>query len=247
MAADTEDYPALPPPYAEALREAVAYLRERFTPSAIIASGTIVRGDPGPSSDLDLYVIIERPERQRLQRFFHGVPAEIFVNSLNWIERYFVAEIEAGRPVTAHMLATGVAVYDPSGTGAALIARATGLLAEGPRPSEATLVSVRYYAATSLEDGFDILESGPELARAFLYRAVEGALRYRFLSAGQWQPRFKELLRALDQLDPKLAELTRRFYRASVLDEQATLAREIVARTVGETGFFPWESAVEPE
>ncbi|HET7038158.1 MAG TPA: hypothetical protein VFI42_20965, partial [Thermomicrobiaceae bacterium] len=225
MADADSGLPALPPPYAEALRQAVAYLRTRFAPSAIIASGTIVRGNPGPSSDLDLYVVIDRPQRQRLQRFFHGVPAEIFVNSPAWIERYFAAEGEAGRPVTAHMLATGAAVYDPAGAGAALIARAAGLLAQGPSPSEATLIQARYYAATSLEDGLDIVASELELARAFLYRAVDGALRYRFLAARRWHPRPKELLRALEALDPPLAELARRFYRATALDEQAGLAR----------------------
>ncbi len=47
--------------------------RRRYDPLGIVASGTIVRGSPGPSSDLDLYVIHAAPWRQRVQRRFNGV------------------------------------------------------------------------------------------------------------------------------------------------------------------------------
>jgi hypothetical protein len=239
--------PPLEEPYATALREALDYLLTRFDPAGIIASGTIVRGNPGPSSDLDLYVIVARPERQRLQRFFHGVPAEIFVNSLPWIERYFVQERAAGRPVTAHMLASGVVLHDRQGVASALRRRAAEDLAVPPQATPAQLVQWRYLVATLFEDACDLAQDEPEMARAFLFQVVAEALRYRFLEAGVWHPRAKALLHALDELDPLLTELARRFYRACTLDEQLGLAREIVTRTSGETGFFAWETEPESE
>jgi hypothetical protein len=39
-------FPELPEPYDSALREAVAYVLDRVEPLGIIASGTIVRGNP---------------------------------------------------------------------------------------------------------------------------------------------------------------------------------------------------------
>src|SRR5690349_862702 len=73
-------FPSLPGKYDQALRDAVAFVLERFQPVGIVAAGTIVRGAPDPSSDLDLWVIHLQPVRQRLQKFFQGVPAEIFEN-----------------------------------------------------------------------------------------------------------------------------------------------------------------------
>jgi predicted nucleotidyltransferase len=54
-------FPDLGPPYDDALREAAAYVLERFDPVAILACGTVVGGAPDPGSDLDLYVILARP------------------------------------------------------------------------------------------------------------------------------------------------------------------------------------------
>ena len=53
------------------------------------------------------YVIHAQPQRQRLQRRFHGVPAEIFVNPPHTIRGYFENEHRDGRPCTVHMFVTG--------------------------------------------------------------------------------------------------------------------------------------------
>jgi predicted nucleotidyltransferase len=58
----------------------VSFVLERFKPVGIIAAGTVVRGTPDATSDLDVWVIQMEPVRERLYRFLVGVPAEIFVN-----------------------------------------------------------------------------------------------------------------------------------------------------------------------
>ena len=73
-------WPDLPEKYASALRSAVGFIAENLEPIGIIASGTILRGNPDPASDLDIYVIHRAAKRQRIQKFFAGVPAEIFIN-----------------------------------------------------------------------------------------------------------------------------------------------------------------------
>jgi predicted nucleotidyltransferase len=60
-------FPTLNPPYDRALREAVRLILERYTPISILAAGSILRGCPDTTSDLDLYVIHTAPIRQRLQ------------------------------------------------------------------------------------------------------------------------------------------------------------------------------------
>lgn len=108
-------WPEQPPRYAAALREAVIYIVNRYDPVGIVACGTIIRGAPDEASDLDLYVIHGAPRRQRVQKFFGGVPAEMFVNPPVAIRRYFREQHAAGRPLTAHMLATGWIVLSRDG------------------------------------------------------------------------------------------------------------------------------------
>jgi hypothetical protein len=108
--------PDLAERYDVALREAVAFTLGRFPETvAIAAAGTIVRGSPSASSDLDLYVIHEAAYQQRLQYVFSGVPAEIFVNPEVQVRTYLGREQRHGRPIAAHMLATGFPVLDTTG------------------------------------------------------------------------------------------------------------------------------------
>ncbi len=148
--------------------------------------------------------------------------------------------------MTAHMYATGVAVFDPDGVVRSLQAAAAEALADGPDPSPAFLVAERYAAATWLEDALDVARVDPDTCVMLVDKAVDGAVQYRFWAARRWQPRPKELLLALADLDPELAHLVRRFYRASAVEERVRVAHEMVHRSVGATGFFEWESDREP-
>ena len=85
-------WPGLPENYDQALREAVQFILKRFDVLGIVAAGTIIRGSPDATSDLDIYVIHPAPFRQRVQKFFNGIPTEIFVNPPAMVEKYFIEE-----------------------------------------------------------------------------------------------------------------------------------------------------------
>ena len=104
-------WPDLAPRYATALRAVVRFVFENFEPQAVIAAGSIIRGAGDRGSDLDIYVVHASPYKQRLQRWFGDVPAEIFVNPIPAIREYFASEHRDGRPTTAHMIATGFPVF----------------------------------------------------------------------------------------------------------------------------------------
>ena len=54
-------WPDLQEPYDRALRQAVQFILTTITDvRGILVSGTIVRGNPSPSSDLDIYVIRQK-------------------------------------------------------------------------------------------------------------------------------------------------------------------------------------------
>ena len=75
------NWPHLISPFDEALHVAVTDVLAHYDPIAIIAAGSILRGQAGPTSDnIDPYVLHHTPFRQRLQRRYHGVPFERFAN-----------------------------------------------------------------------------------------------------------------------------------------------------------------------
>ena len=129
-------WPKLDDHYAQALRAAVVYVLEHFDVHGIIVSGSIIRGNPNAGSDFDTYVIHAKPERQRIQKRFHGVPAEIFVNPPAAIRSYFQSEQKSGSPCTAHMLTTGFVILDRNPVVQALIHEAEEAMAKRPDLSD---------------------------------------------------------------------------------------------------------------
>jgi hypothetical protein len=232
-------------PYATALREAVAYIHDRYQPVGIVVSGTIVRGNHGPSSDLDVVVIHEATWRQRVQRFFNGVPIEMFVNPEFQIRRVILGEPANGRPVMSHMIGTGEIIHDPAGVMFDLQALARQTLSAGPNFSPESLLAKRYAIATALEDAADIRAVDIDRAQAMLTDTLIEAAKYVFLANRRWLPRSKTLLADLDTLDPELGSDMRRALGPAGIDERIELTESLAQRIIGATGFFEWES--EPQ
>jgi hypothetical protein len=231
--------------YDKALRQVVAYV-EAKCPSLIglIASGTIIRGAPDRSSDLDIYVIQKDSYRQRIQKRFNSVPTEIFVNPPTAIERYLQDECSAGRPITAHMLAMGFVVLNLDETVDILRDKARNLLYNPPNLDREPTMS-RYMIATAFEDATDIAERDECTARMILSQTIDQTIRYVFLKKGKYIPRLKDILKELLRLDPKVGSLATDFYSKSDLKELMHIAEQMMGLVIGSTGFFEWES--EPE
>lgn len=237
-------WPALPQQSDMALRQAVDYILDRFDVDGIVAAGTILRGRPHASSDLDIYVIQPHPFRQRIQRFFHGVPAEIFVNPPQMIRRYFAEEHAAGSPITAHMLATGWVVFARDPVVDQLRSEAMNWMSRPSQPTEARLVWDRYMAATLYEDALDVVDHDSATAVFLLDQAVVRMLHYWFRSRGRFLPRNKELLATLAALDADLGKTARAYFGVPP-EERLALAKAVADHCIGVHGFFEWES--DPE
>jgi len=238
-------FPRLPERYDRALREAVSFVLDRFQPIGIIAAGTIVRGEPDAASDLDLWVIHLAPVRQRLQKFFNGVPAEIFVNPPWVIEKYFAQDQGEGRPISAHMMATGTIVLATDPVVEQLRQHAISLLSSPPTITPEKLTQVRYAAATKLEDALDVVERNPGTASMLLSEAVRQMLHFAFLKAGQFIPRDKDMLHALGDVDSDLPTQVNLFFESADPIARVRLASELADRILQVRGFFEWNS--EPE
>lgn len=238
-------FPRLNEKYEEALRDAVIFILKNYDPVGIIVSGTIIRGNPDPSSDFDIYSIHMKPYRQRVQKFFRGIPAEIFVNPPSAIEGYYKEEASSMRPCTAHMMATGFVVLDRDPVIEELRSKARESLLLKPEISEFSLTTVKYTAATYLEDAMDVAGKDPATTLMFLYNAVTEMLHYTFKKTGKYIPRTKDILNEMEELDAETARLVREFFTTPDYREKIALSNQIADRTIEVRGFFEWES--DPE
>jgi hypothetical protein len=235
-------WPSLPERYEKALQEAVEYILGRFQPVGLVAAGSILRGKPDLTSDLDLYVIHLAPFRQRIQKFFRGVPAEIFVNPPAAVLKYLEDEHRGGRPITAHMLTTGFVMLERGPTLSELRRTAAASLYKPLDSSSETVLYARYLVALRLEDALDVVKDDPATANMLLSQAVVDMLNFIFQRAGRYYPRGKDLLEAATRVDEGLGDLARQFFISTNLQQRVDLAGQIADRTVGARGFFEWES-----
>jgi predicted nucleotidyltransferase len=235
-------WPEVAEPYAGALREAVEFVLSRTQPIGVFACGSILRAEADPGSDWDLYIIHREAYRFRLQKRFRGVPAEIFVNSPDSARNYMREEQGDGRPITAHMLATGFVVLDRDPAIAQLRAEAAEHLRAGPKVSPERLLTQRYLAADCLDNARDVLGRDPACATLILTGAVRAMLECWFPSEGRFIPSPKRMLSEARAHAPELGGLLDRFFAATDAPARLALAEEIADRTIGERTFFEWES-----
>lgn len=237
------NWPPLAAPYDAALRDAVAAVLAAYDPISILAAGSVLRGQGGPTSDIDLYVLHLAPYRQRLQRRYAGIPFEIFINPPQQVRRYFAEEHAAARPVTAHILTTGFVVLDRDPILHALRTEAATWLQTPPAPSEDALLWRRYLIADELDNARDIVATDPACAALILHSAVSRMVEYAFLARGQNLPRQKTLVAALAALDPGAGATVRAFYAADDADARLELATQLAQHLIGAVSFFAWDSA----
>jgi hypothetical protein len=224
-----------------ALRLALESVASVTDPVGIVVSGSIIRGNPGPSSDLDIVVLHDQPWRRRIQRLFNGTPTELFINSQEWIEHYIRDEATRGRPSTAHMLTTGLLVKDREDRMAGLIRTAHEVLARGPGLRPDALLRERYLAACLVEDALDFEGADTADARRILALAVDALVRYAYLQANRHLPRSKERLQLLAGFAPDLARLLSKTLGEAPADAMGTL-RQASELALGVSGFFEWDS-----
>jgi hypothetical protein len=226
-----------------AIDQAIKWIRERFDPIGIIVTGTIIRGNPSLNSDLDIFVIHGEPYRQRIQKFFNGIPCEIFVNHANHIHRYFESDYKNNRPVSAHMLATGTVLLGGDNEEVRQIIQLAKEFSEKPLiPDDHGNTADRYRIATLFEDAADLKEKDPVTCLYFLNRTVIEAIDFLFIEAHRPLPGAKERIRQIQEFRPEAGKLVTGYFNARGLDERYAIAKMLVEMAVGATGFFEWES-----
>jgi hypothetical protein len=235
-------FPTLDEPFATALREGVAYVIERYKPLAIIAAGSILRGEGDIYSDIDMYVLFEGNYRQLVHKRFNGIAFQLFCNPLQRIPRYFKEErtrVEGGNS-TAHMIATGYVILDRDPRIAEIRQQAHEALQQPPHPNPEMLQHFRYQAVDGLENVLDLRESDPDMAMIIMGETLTKMLRYYFLKQGQYIPRHKDYLKIIREDDPELAALLHLLFAAQD-DSRYDILLQIADKTIEVREFFEYE------
>jgi len=228
----------------------VALLRAEFGDDllGVLATGSRIHSTPGPTSDLDVHVVIAQPRRQRRNILLDGLEIEMFINPPFQIHRYMA---DGGNNI--HMFAFGRAIYDPHGLISQLQNKARTLWQAGPPPlEESARWMPRYFAADMLRDLTDL---GEDAAAAGLQiaRIVDQLIETHCRLNRRWPSKPKRRLAELAVWAPEVARLTAATQTAETLSERRAAVQqmaELVLAPIG--GLMPlewrneWEALAEP-
>jgi predicted nucleotidyltransferase len=238
--------------FEKALGEVTRRLQDEFGDRllGLLLAGSYAYGEPMATSDIDLYVVIDEPWRQRRNLVVGGMPVELFINPPQKLSNEIV---EAGS--TTEMFARGRAVYDPRGVIARLQAEAVSV-ADQPRaiPHGDDLERLRYMVTDTTQDAYDLLVAGDAGFEIALFDAMRWVLEAYYRLTGRRMPKLKYVVRDLRGREPALADVVSRIFDTRSPREERwgqldALAREVldpVGGPVVESATTPQRVAPEP-
>jgi hypothetical protein len=217
--------------------------------AGVLATGSHIHGTPGPTSDLDVHVVIDRPQRQRRNILLDGAEIEMFINPVFRVPLYF----QDGHPGTVHMFAFGRAIYDPQGVVAQLQAQASAIWQAGPPAfADRDLWMPRYFAADMLRDLTDL---GDDEAAASLQiaRIVDQLIETHCRLNRRWPGKPKRRLAELAGWSPEAARLARDALMCGQLAERRAAVERLAGHVLAPIGGpmplewrTEWESVSQP-
>jgi predicted nucleotidyltransferase len=230
----------LPMSYDPIIKKLLTKLQEALGQDLIgvLVGGSRIRGDGDKNSDLDVVVVVKRPERKRWNFIVDGLEIETLINPLGQMKRYFVDERSDGRGLMPHLCATGVIVFDPLGTMSSLQSEAQSIWRDGPPPLSAReRWQFRYYVADSMRDLDDVVTEGDEYRAAHLIGILRPKLidmHYRI--AGRWLHQHKRVLRDLETWDQATALLVKQSFGRHDIHEATDKLRELALHVLSPLG-----------
>jgi hypothetical protein len=187
-------------------------------------SGSVLRGEGGPTSDLDVYVLIGGDARRRRTFVSEGVLVEEFRNPEVWIRRYF--ERRDDTPAF-HMLGYGTVVLDRDSAFGAICTEARRLYDQGPRAlTPEQDVWEQYLVWDAWCDVKDLLAAGAHLEAVGLMQwQLARTVTVHHKRKRRWLPKLKRLLESLRTWDAALAAEVEAFWGLGGRDARGLFAR----------------------
>jgi predicted nucleotidyltransferase len=231
----------------------VQRLRSEFNVDllGVLAGGSRLRDEGDAHSDLDIVVVISRPQRRRWNVMMAGVEIEMFVNPLFQMRRYFEDERLSGRGQMPHLCATGRVVFDPEGMMASIQAQARCIWEAGPPPlSERERWEFRYHTADLLRDIEDVRVDDEETAAFLVAVLLEQIIDRHYRISGRWLHKRKRVLNDLGQWDVAASRLARQVCNGGVpISARCTAVRALADHVLAPLGGvmpLEWSTDWEP-
>ncbi|MFN8277481.1 MAG: nucleotidyltransferase domain-containing protein [Chitinophagales bacterium] len=226
-----------------ALDEAKVWIEQNYKPIGIIASGSIIRGNPNAKSDFDIYVIHDEEFRQRIQKYFNKVPCEIFINSIEQTRASFIKEQMENRPVTAHMLATGLVIKGEENNNVKSVLDEAKAYQNKPKDfNEHDLTLFKYGISIWLEDANDIAADDEVTCHYILGKVTDKIIEYWFFKNQRPLPRIKERFNIIKTADGEFYGSICSLFNERNVKEKLKSLNVLVEKELGVKGFFEWQT-----
>lgn len=196
-----------------------------------LVGGSVASRTTTIESDIDIWLVIRQPWRQRMRIFVYSREVDIFV------EPYprMIEEFQNGlRDFCVTMFASGKILYDSDGSMQQLVDTARDLWS-GPKPppSEAKLSTLKYHAVTLFRDA-KVALTDPEQASLLLTAAVSIMLEYHYAFSRRWTVSQKKILKDLEAHSPIAAVKARHALRSDVtMADRIIAGRELMLAVMG--------------
>lgn len=201
----------------QALEAAYTILATRFAgASHAFVTGSILRGQGTPFSDIDLVVMYPALERAHRESFVaEGFPVEAFVHDAQTLGYFLDKDAESGCPIMANMVADAVIIGTDVVAARAQQAEARQIIAKGPAPLAGPAYAQLLY---QISDFCDDLRGGApaDEVASLAVQIYPRLIDLMLLGRGQWSGRGKWAPRLLRRYDANLADaLVAAFARAA--------------------------------
>jgi hypothetical protein len=231
--------------FQSVLDRTVAELKARPDVLAILWCGSSATNQMGPTSDVDLHVLVDGEMRQRSTKRVDGVQVEIFFNPPANIPVYWESE-ERGQTLT--MFAQGKVLYDPRGILANLVKEAQARYEAGPpAQTDDQIARARFFIQDAFDDAADALSAGSPISYVVLHQIFELLMAQYYRMNRRWQPKMKRLLSELNRNDGTLYELARRFLEEFGAQRKYILLKEMAAYILEPVGGLSQEYTSVPD
>jgi predicted nucleotidyltransferase len=230
----------MPGRFQPALEMALEELQAQPEVEGILFFGSALTGTAGPTSDIDLYVVISGAgaQPQISMRRYAGVEAEVHLAPRS----FWQEQIEQLNRVILHNFATGQSLLDRSGTVAELGIMARQKIEAGPPALTPFEVDRWRYRLTDLAGDLEDVAGQPADERLLGAMLVTRALEAYCALNRLWGEKPKRLLTYVERHDPELGRMARTFF-AGAMDRH--LAQSVVDRVLAPHGgrMGAWESS----
>ncbi len=188
--------------------------------SFAVASGSIIRGQGAPHSDIDLVVVYKNlPTAYRESFFYEDVPVEAFVHDAETLQAFMEDDLKKATPAMHHMVATGIVLPAKTQESTQLQRYARDILSKGLETPAWRIDLLRYLVGDKIDDLKDERPFGERASLLYALYETIGELRLRI--DGRFIATGKYLSRSLHACDPAFAQRLEAFMSQALQDPQA--------------------------